>query len=129
MHWLHCFFMHHTIVWIDSKSARVFELAGEDVRHHVHHREEPEQHINPHTPRAGRYEERFFHAVAGRLSAQSALLILGPGVAKEQFVHYLRSHYAAIARVIVGVETADHPSDAQIVALGRKRFSQPHAMV
>jgi len=121
--------MHHTIVWIDSKVAKVFELAGEDVHHHVYHREEPGQHINPHTPRAGHYEERFFHDVAARLSAQSALLILGPGVAKEQFVHHLQLHHAEIARGIVGVESSDHPSDAQLVALARKRFPQPHATV
>lgn len=122
--------MHHTIIWIDSKVAKVFELVGEDVvHHHVHHREEPGQHINPHTPRAGHYEERFFHDVAGRLSAEGGLLVLGPGVAKDQFVHHLGSHHAAIARAIVGVETADHPSDAQIVAFGRKYFSRPHAAV
>ena len=121
--------MHPTIVWIDHKVAKVFELAGEDVHGHVYHREEPGHPIDPHTPRAGQFEERFYHDVAGRLSAQSALLVLGPGVAKDQFVHHLQHHHAEIARTLVGVESSDHPSDAQIVAYARKRFPQPHATV
>lgn len=119
--------MHPTIVWIDSKVAKVFELTGEDVRHHVHHREEPEQHINPHTPRAEHYEERFFHDVAGRLSGRDAILVLGPGVAKDQFVHHLQRHHVELARAVVGVEASDHPSDAQIVAHARKHFKTPHS--
>jgi len=121
--------MHSTIVWIDSKVARVFELAGEDVHRHVHHRDEPEHSIQPHTPRAAHIEERFFHDVAGRLATGRALLVIGPGVAKDQFVHHLQHHHAELARTLVGVESSDHPSDAQIVALARKHFPQPHATV
>lgn len=121
--------MHSTVVWIDNKIAKVFELAGEDVQHHVHHRDEPPHPIEPHTPRAAIFEEKFFDAVAQRLSAQSPLLVLGPGVAKEQFAHHLERHHAELARKLVGVESSDHPSDAQIVAQARKRFPQPHATV
>lgn len=115
-----------TIVWIDSKIAKVFELAGEDVRSHVYHRREPEPHVNPHTPRAGHYEERFFHEVADRLAGRS-VLVLGPGIAKDQFVHHVQHHHAELARGIVGVESSDHPSDAQLVAYARKHFQRSHA--
>jgi stalled ribosome rescue protein Dom34 len=117
---------HPTIVWIDSKTARVFELAGDEFRRHVYHRDEPDHHVNPHTSRAGHYEALFYHDVAGHLAGTDAVLVLGPGVAKDQFVHHVQQHHAELARSIVAVEPSDHPSDAQLVAYARKYFKPHH---
>lgn len=111
------------IVWIDSKVAKVFTLASlEDIHVHTLHREEPAHHVNPHTPRAGHYEERFFKAVAGHLRGAEDLLVLGHGVAKDQFVHHLEQHDRELSRAVVGVESSDHPTDPQLVAYARKHF-------
>lgn len=110
------------ILWIDSQIARVFEITGDQVHTRVFRREEPEKHINPHTPRAGHYENRFFHAVAGHLSDVQALLVLGPGVVKDQFFHHVQTDHPKLAARILAVESADHPNDAQLLAYARKHF-------
>lgn len=122
--------MSSAIIWIDSKTAKVFEVSGEEVRGQVFHRDEPDKHIHSHTPRQGQFEEHFFHEVAQHLAGMKRLLVLGPGVAKDQFVHHLQQHHhEGLARAVVGVESADHPTDAQLVAYARKHFPVPHAQI
>lgn len=121
--------MRSTVLWIDSRVARIVEIDGDKVLNHVFHRDEPEKHINPHTPRAGHYEHRFFHAVAQHLGDTDALVVLGPGPAKDHFVNHLQSEHAPLAARILRVESADHPSDAQLVDYARKCFQADHPRV
>ena len=115
-----------TIVWIDTQHARIFELDGDRVEHHGHHRHEPEHHTN-HTVDAAHDSTHFYHQVAGKLRGASTIIVLGPGVAKDQFVHHLeRHHHQDIARKILAVEAADHPTDAQIVAHARDVLAAHH---
>jgi hypothetical protein len=46
-------------------------------------------------------------------------LILRPGSEKTALLHHLQSLYA---QMVVRLEACDHPSDAEIIALGRKHF-------
>ena len=50
------------------------------------------------------------------------ILITGPGTAKLAFRRYVDQRHHELARRIVGVETLDHPSDAELAAYGRKYF-------
>jgi hypothetical protein len=60
--------------------------------------------------------------VAQALDGFSEVLVMGPSTAKLEFVKYAQEHDKALAPKIVGVETVDHPTDAQIVAHVRKYF-------
>jgi stalled ribosome rescue protein Dom34 len=121
--------MRTTVLWIDSRVARIVEIDGDEVLNQVFHREEPENHINPHTPRAGHYEHRFFHSVAHRLENTDGLIVLGPGPAKDQFVNHLQREHATLAARVLRVEPADHPSDAQLLDYARKAFQAHHPRV
>ena len=69
---------------------------------------------------------RFFDSVAKHLKTfNDRVLLVGPGVAKNHFITYLETHHQKdLALRIVGTETIDHPTDAEIVAYARRFFPQ-----
>lgn len=113
-------------VWLDHHQARVFhvDLQGFDEQklrapeHHFHrHPKGPsEPHARPED------EHRFFVDVVKALGAAEEILVLGPSTAKSEFLHYVQDHVRGLSSKITGVETADHPTDAQIVAHVRSHF-------
>lgn len=116
--------MANYVVFIDLEHAKVFELHPDrttetalkrhEVRHHTGRDKEHNNHKNA---------EKFFHEVAGHLGAAREILLVGPGMAKDQFKEHLaRHHHADIGQKVVGTETVDHPTDGQIVALAKKFF-------
>jgi len=46
-----------------------------------------------------------------------------------QFVRYLREHDPALEAKVVGLETVDHPTDAQLVAYVKRYFHVADARV
>jgi stalled ribosome rescue protein Dom34 len=120
-------------VWLDHHQARVFhvDLDGFDEqtlqapqhRFHRHPKGPSEPHEHPDD------EASFYEQIARALASADDILVLGPSTAKSQFVKYLDSHARSIANKVVGVETSDHPTDAQIVAHVRSHFRMPELRV
>lgn len=131
----------HTAVWIDHALAKVFTLhpAPNEHRHlddvdtaTVH---APEHRIHRHgLPRGGDAPThpqdalRFFHEVAATLADSDAVFLLGPASAKFEFQRYLQDRHPHVAERITEVETVDHPTDHQIVAMARKAFAASDRM-
>ena len=124
--------MRQMAVWIDHDEARVFhvdaaafdEKTVHSPNHHVHRHpkaQETRTHNHPDD------EHRFFAEVAGTLAEAEQILLVGPSVTKLHFLRYLHKHHAAIEPRIVGVETADHPTDRQLVAHVRQYFNEESA--
>jgi hypothetical protein len=116
-------------VWLDHHEARVFHVDldsfdEQTLRAPVHHlSRHPKDPSQPHTHPDE--EHRFFADVAKALASATEVLILGPSTAKSQFLHHVDGHDRALAAKVHSVETADHPSDAQIVAHIRSHFRIP----
>ncbi len=114
------------VVWMDSTTAKIFHIVGQDVvttkafrhdrDHHTHNKVDAKQKDNP----------RFFAEVADHLKTVSdRVLLVGPGTAKNHFVTFLEDHHnKELANRIIGTEAMDHPTDNQIVAYARKYFPQ-----
>lgn len=112
-----------SIVWIDRENAKLFHLSQEKMErehlhathseHHSHRRDELDK---------TRESHEFFADTAKMLKDSSQILIVGPGVAKHHFYNYLAEQQPEIAKKIAGIETVDHPTDAQIAALTRTFF-------
>lgn len=121
--------MANYVVFIDLEHAKIFELHGDKVeahnmrRHEIRHHGGSEKEKNNH-----KNAEKFFHQVAGTLSNAHEILIVGPGPAKEHFKSHVEKHDHEIGKKVVGVETVDHPTDNQIVALAKKFFKRVQAM-
>jgi len=48
--------------------------------------------------------------------------VIGPAQTKQEFATYLRDKYPQLGKSIVAVESADHPTDAQVLSYARKHF-------
>ena len=116
--------MANYVIWLDSEKAKIFALHPEEVsektlvRTEIRHHNAAEKEQNKH-----KNAEKFYHEVATALSSAHEVLLVGPGEAKVHFQAHLKNHHhAQVGSKIVGVETIDHPSDGQIVALAKKFF-------
>ena len=56
-------------------------------------------------------------------------LVTGPANVKTALVKHIGEHDPQLAKKIVGVESVDHPSDAQLVAHARKYFKAEDRML
>jgi stalled ribosome rescue protein Dom34 len=122
----------HAVIWIDHHEARIFHVdhqaADESTvlapQHHMHRhprgRGEPAEH-----PDDG---PRFFKEIARALTDVDAILLVGPSSAKLEFFRYLHEHERRIEPRVIGVETVDHPTDGQIVAMARVAFAASDRM-
>ena len=116
----------HAVIWIDHKEARVFHVHPDSVdsttvlaaQHHIHRHPKGRGEAGEHPDDA----HRFFGEVAHQLSGVDALLIVGPASAKLEFFRYLHEHNRRLESQVVCVESADHPTDGEIVARARECF-------
>jgi stalled ribosome rescue protein Dom34 len=116
----------HAVIWIDHHEARVFHFSPIDVERLVLRPDHPTQHIHHKANSIGSghaaEDHSFFQAVAGSIADAGAVLITGPANAKTGLVKHIHQHDPKLMNIIVGVETVDHPSDAQLVAYAREYF-------
>jgi hypothetical protein len=123
---------YHVCVWIDHAHARLFELGARDVTaahledngpvHHIHRKAD---HVGLGSVPA---RTEFLAEIAGRLDGARAILILGPGRARNELAGYLNDRDPKLAKAIWGIEASDHPTDAQIIAQARRFFEAADRM-
>jgi stalled ribosome rescue protein Dom34 len=115
----------HAVIWIDHKEARIFHVDpdGTDAatvlapQHHFHRH--PKGHDDA---KQTADAHRFFDEVTRMCDDVDALLIVGPSTAKLEFFRYLHEYHRRLESKVVGVESADHPTDGEIVARARSCF-------
>ena len=73
-------------------------------------------------PDLGLLKATWLVAEKDRLAEAAEVLVVGPGVAKLEFIKHVAKHEHALEPKIVGVETVDHPTDGQLVAYARRYF-------
>jgi stalled ribosome rescue protein Dom34 len=116
----------HAVVWIDHQKATVWHFSStEQVSTHVH---SPEQHRQVHNRKSTHgghkspADRHFFDEAAQALEGAHEILVIGPAQTKQEFATYLRDKHAPLGRAIVAVESADHPTDAEVLAYARRHF-------
>lgn len=122
----------HAIVWIDSMHATVIDFSVDD-RHvaQVEREGAPRRiHTKSGLPGNGKAAEdpAFFESVAEALGDAREVLLVGPGQAKLTFRREIERRHPEVARHIVGVESLDHPSTAELVAFARRYFKRYDAL-
>ena len=116
----------HAAIWIDHQEARVFHVDREGFDEK--HVEAPQHHLHRHPKGAAEARQHpddlphFFGEVARALAGAEEILVMGPSTAKLQFLRYLREHDRSLEAKVVGLETVDHPTDAQTVAYVKRYF-------
>ncbi len=122
----------HAVVWIDHREARVFHFNPTDIDRLVLHPHNPTRHIHHKANSIGSghapEDQQFFHEVTAAIADAKEVLITGPANAKTELVKHIQHHDPTLAKIIVGVETVDHPSDGDLVAHARKYFKAADRM-
>ncbi len=108
--------MSNYVLWIDSEHAKIFKTSQKIAEPVIVKKSGGDHHGADH----------FFHEVAKILEKADELLIVGPGLAKNQFKAHLEKEHHQLAKKVVAIETVDHPTDAQILSSARKSFSSIH---
>ena len=116
----------HACVWIDHREARIFGLSEDEFdateirdHHSPKHIHRKADHVG--LGKAGPPQE-FFAEIAEALQPYRAILIVGPGTARNEFAGYLVEHDAKLRSRIWGIEAMDHPTQPQLLAAARKYF-------
>ena len=116
----------HAVVWIDHRVAKVFYLGLEtsdeltisaDLEtEHLHHK--------ANTIGSGKTldDPTFFPRIEEALKSSKAILIVGPGNEKTLLLKYLEERRHAVEGREIRTEACDHPTDREIIALGRRHF-------
>lgn len=118
------------VVWIDHLTAKIFSMGLTGVSASEVHAHLSSSHLHHHANAVGsghvQQDTAFLSAVAKSIDACDDVLILGPGTEKATLKHYLESVRPEIA---LRLESSDHPTDQEIVAIGRKHFglAEPRA--
>lgn len=116
----------HCIVWLDHYRASVISFSNDlaDEVEIASELEDTQLHrkSGPQGPGRQADDREFFERVARQLESQQEILITGPGTAKVAFERFLREKFPSVLARVHGVETLDHPSSAQLLAYGRRRF-------
>lgn len=123
---------YHALVWIDHREARVFRFDATDVERTRVRSSHPDQHLH-HKANSGdsghvRPDKEFLERVTAALVHAGAILITGPANAKTELAHYIEHAHPSLAERISGVETLDHPSDSELIALARTFFKADDRM-
>ncbi|MEO7400232.1 MAG: hypothetical protein ABIV07_05615 [Polaromonas sp.] len=113
----------HTVVWMDHSQAHVLmfdreHMQTQRIKSRSHHRHQGKDDDN----------SAFFAAIATALAGTHEVLLVGPGLARNQFREWCGHHKSAVAGMIVDSVASDHPSDAQLVALARQYFKKFDSM-
>ncbi len=123
---------YHAVVWLDHAEAKVFQFNPSAVEAKVIHAAAAGGHLHHKAGVIGagkaHGDPAFFASVEQALSGVGEVLVLGPGTAKQEFVHHAEKHAKPLAKKIAAVETVDHLTDNQIVAHARAYFERTDRM-
>lgn len=116
----------HAVVWIDHLTAKIFPMGLAGVGEVVVHAHPSSTHLHHKANTIGSghagEDKHFLPKVAEALRFCRDILIVGPGTEKSALLHYLKDIRKDLSDTQIHVEAADHPTDREIIALGRRRF-------
>lgn len=131
----------HAIVWIDHRRARVMHMSplppndpeeATAAELLVVESRQPRRkvHLKFRQRGSGRLpiDHVFFDEVVSAIGETEEVMVVGPGVAKTEFVNDVTRRHPQVARRIVSVTTVDHPTDGQLLAFARQEFARIDAM-
>jgi stalled ribosome rescue protein Dom34 len=117
---------YHSVVWIDHQKATVWQFTSTEeertlVRSHDQH-QKVHGRKSTHGGHKHPADAKFFEEVAAALSGTHEILLIGPAQTKQEFANFLKEKHAPLGKGIVAVESADHPSDAEVLSHARRHF-------
>jgi hypothetical protein len=116
----------HAVVWTDHRIAKIFFLGlnEADVQKVEAHLPSGHLHHKANTVGDGRAgdDPTFLRRIDEALQGSERILVVGPGTAPATLVHHLGAGHAPTKQRSIEIKSCDHPSDREIIALGRHHF-------
>lgn len=123
----------HAVVWIDHSEAHIMQISPDDVENSLIKPANPHQHLHHKRGAVGfgraPEDQHYYHEVVEALRGTKEILVVGPSNAKLNLIKHIYAHDHTLTDRVIGVETVDHPSDAQLVAYARKYFEAADRML
>ena len=124
---------YHAVVWLDHAEAHVMHFSLEEVEKQLILPADPHKNLHIKSGKWGSgkalEDQKYYHDVVQALEDASEVLVVGPANAKLQFIKHIHAHDKDLGDKIIGVETVDHPTDAQVVAYARKYFVEKDGLL
>ena len=118
--------LNHAVIWIDHREAHVMFLSEDADEAEIIETKSMHPHLHHKSGEIGSgkvaFDSKYFESVTNAVKDAKEILILGPGSAKVELTKYAHKNAGEVAERIVGIETANHPTDKQILAFARKFF-------
>jgi hypothetical protein len=114
---------YHAVVWIDHRQARVFHFNAADADRIVVHPERPVRDYHRKQKGSGHHdaeEQAFLEEVTQAVADAGAILIIGPAGEKHELLKHIERVHPQMTARVEGVESADHPSDGELVTHARR---------
>jgi hypothetical protein len=116
----------HAVVWIDRRLAKIFFLGLDAADELTIHSKLSSDHLHhkANTIGSGKVQDdsNFFPRIDEALQHSEAILIVGPGNEKTLLLKHLGEGLHSHKARDVHAEACDHPTDHEIIALGRRHF-------
>lgn len=119
----------HVAVWLDHHEAKVFHVTPDSFEESHLQAPHASLHQKHRDKRHPAEMKQFFEDIVAALQGAEEVLVLGPGSAKLELIKWVHEHKHGLVSKIIGVETADHPHDRQIVAHARVAFDKHDRMM
>jgi stalled ribosome rescue protein Dom34 len=117
---------YHACVWLDHREAKIFGLSEDDFDETEISDTASSPHIHRKADHVGvgkvGVSPTFLGEVAALLEPYKAILIAGPGTARNEFAGFLNEHHPKLAQRVWGIEAMDHPTRGELIAAARKYF-------
>lgn len=121
---------YHAVVWLDHERARIHHFNPEESEATTIHAERPnglipQDHDHDPGPKTGKKtaeDRRYYEAIVKAMESAQVWLVIGPGLAKKELQRHVEEHEKRCAGRIAAVESADHPSDGEILERARSFF-------
>ena len=110
---------YHAVVWIDHRQAQIFHFDADDADKIVVHAAKPVRDVK-HDGQRPAEDQRFLEEVTKAAEDAGAILIVGPSNEKNELMKHIARVHPRLAVKVEGVESADHPTDDELVAHARR---------
>lgn len=116
----------HAVVWIDHRTAKIFYLGLDSADEQTIDARLENQHLHhkANTVGSGKTHDdpTFFPRIDEALAHCEAVLLVGPGNEKTLLLKHLQEGGGPHKGRDLHAQPIDHPSDREIIALGRRHF-------
>lgn len=116
----------HAVVWIDHRVAKIFYLGLEATDERTIHADLATEHLHHKANAVGSgkafSDSTFIPRIDEALQNSEAILIMGPGSEKTLLLKHLKEGLRSHKARVLQAEACDHPTDREIIAMGRCHF-------